>query len=284
MAEESDDNGDASWYRGTYPSHAEGSSVRLPPPRTTPTPRYGYDYRRPMMLSPEHNVIDLTEEPESPQRNPQPVPRIRRRFRFPGDIMNGDSSNHTPVIDLEADENDPVESSSSSADVEIVGSSTVSLGPVEPRYFDANGLAMHYPPPTRPRPRPRPRDSGHGRRGTAPGIPGSGFSDDFISFMTSMPGMLQYSTSAFSYNSPTQPAPRPRRNSYKAPVPAAEGFTRCLEDENVPVCPHCEEELGVGEGRKQEIYIAKPCGHVSIVELPSQALTLFTSDVETNAS
>jgi hypothetical protein len=222
-----------------------------------------------MMLSPghnviNHNVIDLTEEPESPPTTLQPLPRIRPRFQFPRDIMNADSS--TPVIDLEAEGSDPVEGPSGSADVQFVGASTVRPGPIEPRFFDANGFAMHYPPP--PRPRPRPRESGHGRRGVPPGISGSGFSQGFLSLVSSAvpAAMLPYDVPAFTYNSSTQPVQRPRRNSYKAPLQAAEGFTRCLEDEKVPVCPHCEEELGTGEGRKQEIYISKPCGHVSILE------------------
>jgi hypothetical protein len=222
-----------------------------------------------MMLSPAHNainqnVIDLTEEPESPPRHLQTVPRIRSGFQFPGDIMNSDASNQTPVIDLDAEGNDPIEVSSSSADVQFVGASTIRPSPMEPRHWDSNGFAMYYPPPQRPR--TRPRDSGHGRR-SMPGNPASRSNDSLFSFLSSgVPAdMLPYSVPAFTYNSSAQPVQRPRRNSYKSPLPAAEGFTRCLKDENVPVCPHCEEELGTGEGRKQEIYISKPCGHVSIL-------------------
>jgi hypothetical protein len=261
MADESNDNANASWYQPTYPPHAESSSSRLPPPRTPTTPRHGYDYRRPVILSPENNVIDLTDDPEPPRRNLVPVSRSRSTMRFPRDIMNGEP----PVIDLEAEEDHPVEGSSTSADLEIVGSAIVRPRP-SPMYIDEHGFTMHFPP-TRPRPRTRPRDSGYGQRFSIPDFQDSGNSDELFSYMTSVPGVLQYSLSAFNLNPPTQSAPQPRRSSYKAPIAAAEGFTRCLENANVPVCPHCEQELGAGEGRKQEIYIAKPCGHVSIVDL-----------------
>jgi hypothetical protein len=266
MAEASDDNGDASWYRRSYSSHAGSPSIRLPPPRASPTPRFGYDYRRPVMLSPENTVIDLTEDADSPpQRVSAPVAHhtYRPTLRFPRDIMNRDSAEQTPVIDLEAEDNDVAEAPSSSADVEIVGSSTVRPNPMEPRYFDSNGFSMYYPPPARP----RARESGHGRRNIPSGIPGSGFGQDFLTFMNSMPAVLPYNVPAFEYVSSTQTPPRPPRNRYHAPSPAPPGFARCLEDENVPVCPNCDEELGTGSGRKLEIYIAKPCGHVSIGSL-----------------
>lgn len=57
--------------------------------------------------------------------------------------------------------------------------------------------------------------------------------------------------------SPPRPAP-----SYKPPSPAPEGFTRSAQDDEVVVCPNCEHELGTGDDVRQQIWVAKPCGHV----------------------
>lgn len=59
--------------------------------------------------------------------------------------------------------------------------------------------------------------------------------------------------------SPPRPAP-----SYKPPSPAPEGFTRSAQDDEVVVCPNCEHELGTGDDVRQQIWVAKPCGHVRI--------------------
>ncbi|CRG84437.1 hypothetical protein PISL3812_01723 [Talaromyces islandicus] len=70
---------------------------------------------------------------------------------------------------------------------------------------------------------------------------------------------LDYQAPAFTMNEPTPPIPPP---SYKAPSPAPEGFTRTVTDDDVVVCPNCDHELGTGEGLAQQIWVAKPCGHV----------------------
>ncbi len=50
---------------------------------------------------------------------------------------------------------------------------------------------------------------------------------------------------------------------YKPPPAAQEGFTRKIEEEDVVVCVHCEEELGVGDSEvKRQVWVAKNCGHV----------------------
>lgn len=275
MAEASDNNHDTDWYRSSLPSQPGTSSVRLPPPRAPSTPRHGYDHRRPVTLSPENNVIDLTQGSQSPPQR-VPAPGLHHRYRstlqFPRDIMNRNSE-QTPVIDLEAEVNTSAEDLSSGADVQIVGSSTVRPNPIEPRYFNSNGFSMFYPPP-----RPPIRGSGRGQSSFSSAA--SGFSRDILSLMNSMP-TLAYNHPAFDYIPHTQAVPvQPtQRNSYKAPSPALEGFSRCLEDENVPVCPNCNEELGSGSGRKLEIYIAKTCGHVSTVNFctPMHRLSSPTS-------
>lgn len=75
---------------------------------------------------------------------------------------------------------------------------------------------------------------------------------------------LDYQAPAFTMQEPTPPTPLP---SYKAPSPAPEGFTRTVTDDDVVVCPNCDHELGTGEGLSQQIWVAKPCGHVSISDM-----------------
>lgn len=50
--------------------------------------------------------------------------------------------------------------------------------------------------------------------------------------------------------------------AYKPPSPPPEGFTRTANEDDVVVCPNCDHELGTGDEIKQQIWVAKPCGHV----------------------
>jgi hypothetical protein len=266
MAAENDRNGEAAWQDYFHPPPSDyGYQSTSLPPRSR---RDGYDYRRPAMLSPQGNaVIDLTNEPEdSPQETRPPFPGPlhtphphRRRIEFPRDLMNRESpaDDHPPVIDLEAETpSDP------SGDVLYVGTTSIRPDPIEPRWLDNNSIPMHY----RHTQRPRPRRPGHGpqRRAMTSLHP---MHNDLMSVMATMPTRLDYRSHAFPYNSPSQPASQPPQDRYKAPSLAPEGFTRVLAEDNVPTCPNCQEELGAGEGLKQQIHIAKPCGHVSIEQI-----------------
>lgn len=76
-----------------------------------------------------------------------------------------------------------------------------------------------------------------------------------------MPFNLDYRTAGFAIVDP--PGALAPSSSYKPPSPASEGFTRTTTDEDALVCPSCQDELGVGENPiKQQIWVAKPCGHV----------------------
>ncbi|CRL26164.1 Zinc finger, RING-type, conserved site [Penicillium camemberti] len=262
MATDNDGSGDAAWEQHFHPRRSDSrpESTRLPPRRH----RDGFDYRRPVMLSPRDNVvIDLTDDPDSPpQRNmtsfpgPLHTPHPHRpRLRFPRDLMNQTPpvANHPTVIDLEAETTgDSVDVSPNNGDVQIVGSSSVRPRPIEPRYLDNNGIPMHFRPHIQPS-----RISEHGRSRRGEPAPARSFfptEEDLLAFVSD--------TLGFDYNPPSQPPPRPRRSSYKGLDPAPEGFTRLLAEDDVPVCPNCQDELGTGEGLKQQIHIAKPCGHV----------------------
>ena len=68
----------------------------------------------------------------------------------------------------------------------------------------------------------------------------------------------------FNLENPSRPVQQPRTPTYKAPSPAKSGFTRDLEEEDVLVCPNCDNELGVGDDDlKRQVWIVKACGHVS---------------------
>ncbi|KAK4863051.1 hypothetical protein LT330_010633 [Penicillium expansum] len=266
MASENDGSGDAAWEQHFHPrrsDHARSESTRLPPRRH----RDGLDYRRPAMLSPGDNVvIDLTDDPDSPPPGnvrtfpgPLHTPHPHRpRLRFPRDLMNHTTpvADHPTVIDLEAETTgDSVDLSLDNGDVQIVGSSSVRPRPIEPRYLDNNGIPMHFRPLIQPS---SVLESGRPRRG----MPARSYfrsEEDLLSFMSDT---LHYGVSRFDYSPHAGPAPQPRRSSYKGLSPAPEGFTRILAEDDVPLCPNCEDELGTGEGLKQQIHIAKPCGHV----------------------
>ncbi|OQE44395.1 hypothetical protein PENCOP_c002G00954 [Penicillium coprophilum] len=265
METEDDRSGDAAWEHHFHPprsDHGRSESTRLPPRRR----RDGYDYRRPVMLSPRDNVvIDLTEDPDSPpQRDATQFPGPlhtphphRSRLRFPRDLINHmpPSADHPTVIDLEAETAvDSADLSPNNEDVQIVGSSSVRPRPIEPRFLDNNGIPMHFPPRIQPS---RVSEYGRSRSDEEMAIRRAG--SNLYSLMTET---FHLGVPGFGYTQPTQPAPRPRRSSYKGLSPAPDGFTRLLAEDDVPVCPNCQQELGTGEGLKQQIHIAKPCGHV----------------------
>ncbi|CAG7946981.1 unnamed protein product [Penicillium nalgiovense] len=257
MPTENNESGDTAWEQHFHPrrsDHARSESTRLPPRRQ----RDGFDHRRPVMLSPGDNaVIDLTDGPDSPpQRNvtsfPDPLhtPHPNRPLRFPRDLMNHTSTatDGPAVIDLEA-EPDPTDVSPNSADVQIVGSSSVRPRPIEPRYLDNHGIPMHFPPHTR-------------RRRLPQGVPWSSFRRQGVSDLELLHSAYIHSEGVYGLDLPIQPVQPLRRSSYKGLSPAPEGFTRLLAEDDVPLCPNCQDELGAGEGLKQQIHIAKPCGHV----------------------
>lgn len=70
---------------------------------------------------------------------------------------------------------------------------------------------------------------------------------------------LDYQAPGFNIHEPRPPTPPP---SYEPPPPATEGFTRSVGEADVVICPNCDRELGTGDGLRQQIWVAKACGHV----------------------
>lgn len=53
--------------------------------------------------------------------------------------------------------------------------------------------------------------------------------------------------------------------AYKEPEPVPEGFAGDIEEDGIYVCPRCENELATGQSEeKQQVWVSKQCGHVSL--------------------
>ena len=75
---------------------------------------------------------------------------------------------------------------------------------------------------------------------------------------------FDYQQPAFQMDNRESETPQVTSEPYKPPPKAKEGFTRNVEEEEVLICPACNEELASGEGEvKQQVWIIKQCGHVS---------------------
>lgn len=204
------------------------------------------------------------------------------------------------IVDLENDEEEhshnPTEGLSSSPEVQFVGSTT-RRQPLPSRRLDSISMLPTFPPLI---PRRRTDDTSifpplfsvHRLFGRNI-LPGSGPQEESM-FIGSDFGPaggfdeldhLNYAMPSFSMGSSSHQEPPSRRDAYKPPSPAPEGFTRTLGDDDVAVCPNCYWELGTGEGKRQEIWVAKKCGHVCWPRIPqpSFVLTYFSRSIVENA-
>ena len=76
-----------------------------------------------------------------------------------------------------------------------------------------------------------------------------------------LPGTLDFDVQGFQMEAGNRIPPLP---TYKAPPPPKPGFTRSPKEEQVIVCPNCDQELAVGENEVQrQVWVSKGCGHVS---------------------
>lgn len=88
-----------------------------------------------------------------------------------------------------------------------------------------------------------------------------------------LPGHLDFMRPGFDMGN--GPHPPPRTPTYDAPSPPQAGYTRSPKEEDVLVCPNCEEELGGGENDlKKQVWVARKCGHVCITAVQLQYLWL----------
>lgn len=240
-------------------------------PSTMRFPGDGFDFRRPVMSSPSGggtgDVIDLTNEPDSSpsrfterqQGSDSATPRRRRLPRFGREIMD--------VVDLEDDDDEEEGErsnpaiSDTSPEVEFVGSTTRTL-PVPSSGITAHASHLY-------------RMLVSGQQSFARQIPWAGRllrrppqdvdtvwigdgSDGGMGFSINLD--MEYPRSA---STPVHARPE---NTYKPPSPPPEGFTRSIGEDDVVVCPNCDEELGTGDEVKQQVFVVKNCGHVRLAK------------------
>ncbi|KAJ5098684.1 hypothetical protein N7532_005685 [Penicillium argentinense] len=267
-----------------------------PDDRPSRLPRIRTSRDRLDLLSPDHaaaqadTVIDLTDEPETPPRpgrshgSHSRAPNTGRLPRFGRNILDND------IVDLDGDDDDDDDADldllsdsqgpprgpgpSSSPEVQFVGATTrrQPLLPSRPPWgnishgFQSSSSQLSNRSIFSHLPR-LPLD--WSSFGTIPGLLSRGYNSSHVEIETlpigdalfSMPEHLDYGAPAFAMGSQPHEATR-RRDTYKPPSPAPEGFARTLGEEDMAVCPNCDWELGTGEGKRQEIWVAKPCGHV----------------------
>lgn len=271
-------------HRSQSPRSQQGeasSSSRAAPSRQSRPPlphaRYpgdGFDFRRPVMShTPRDSVIDLTEEPDSSphtrshshtnadtdtqaqlrRSSSGTTPRNARPPRFGRNILA-----EPDVVDL-VDEPDENVGSPSSPEVQFVGSN-IRLPPPRPpthRSLINPVNLFHRAVSMRARVDPsRPLDLSR-LFGT------SGFDIDRV-WLGNRVGDAADQELEIVTPDPTAATAR-RPDSYKAPSPPPEGFTRKVDEDEAVICPNCETELGTGDDIQRQIWVAKQCGHVRIL-------------------
>lgn len=289
------------------PSQAYGASSNLdgPPnplalestPIFSPAPPFGSRRRRRLSRWDQPPVIDLTEEPDSPDqpqtRNPR---RTNSQRASPPRLARSDNTLFAPAATF----------------IDLTGESPDDgIGAASPRHVH---LRHHHlqPHPRHPRPHPstrRPRPFSHDQLVELEFLDGdTSFYGQFARGVHRMAGIIQSELLRSNLNRSQLDTSVPRLSS---PKPAMEhfpgtrgGFTRdtCSNpkdtDECVVVCPACNEELvydptnapalasSAGTCRKRKrapgehhFWALKRCGHVSkpsAASIPANKPTLLT--------
>ncbi|KAL8768899.1 MAG: hypothetical protein Q9209_004954 [Squamulea sp. 1 TL-2023] len=80
---------------------------------------------------------------------------------------------------------------------------------------------------------------------------------------TILPGDLDFVSQGFHMGDGSTRPPQPFLPTYDAPGPTRQGFTRSPKEDDVLLCPNCEDELGTGkDDSKRQVWVVKACGHV----------------------
>ena len=259
------------------------------PPQQTRYAGDGLDFRRPIMSSPPGtgSVIDLTNEPDTSPRRMADVVDLEEEGE-------GDDEDEEDIVILN-NTGHP-----SSPEVEFVGSTT--------RPPDPTPLHPPLQPPPQP---PLPQfgtSTGFGRshlwqwlRGH-PRFAGSAFSgglafgrqlpwptrifgpppqEDTLFIGDDADGGIDLTVDLDVDLNPSGSRPEQRVpvDTYKPPSPPPEGFTRNAQEDDVVVCPNCDEELGMGDEIKQQIWAVKNCGHVRITISPMLSRVIAESSI-----
>ncbi|KAL6721597.1 hypothetical protein ACLMJK_000701 [Lecanora helva] len=257
--------------------------------------RRGFDLRRPVMSSLGRDVIDLTGETSSPPEPyaaapPQPI-------NIPSTAANRPPRFDRNIINVDEVEHDAVDLREESPEIQFLTSRprSRSLSATRPVARRRPGMS---PAARSPGPRvqvpvrvtaedrnpnqvagfanalhnlqfPRPYHSNFVR---AHGNNWVGIEGDFTigNGGFQVPDNLDFLQAGFDYERPSRPQQQPRSPTYQAPPAARNGFTRSPKEEDILVCPHCSDELGVGENDvKKQVWVVKACGHINQTELAS---------------
>ena len=85
---------------------------------------------------------------------------------------------------------------------------------------------------------------------------------------------FDYQRPAFEMGTRESETPQIATEPYKAPPKAQDGFTRNVEEDEILMCPECQQELASGEGEvQQQVWVIKSCGHVG--SKPASINTLY---------
>ncbi|PYH40198.1 putative RING finger domain protein [Aspergillus saccharolyticus JOP 1030-1] len=235
--------------RSQLPGGESSSSRTLPQP-SPPHRRYpgdGLDFRRPTTSTPPSidEVIDLTLDSDPPEPDaPRHIPIARQ------DQFTQTSQARAPeVVDLEEEYEDLAQDDPpSSPEVQFIGATArPPRPPPPPTYLDLqtdwSGVLsiLARPPGLFPR-----------------AVQALHPWDADVSTIGDPLGYIDLTHHTGVRRAPQRPPP----NAYKPPSPPPAGFTRTLEEDDVVVCPNCDGELGVGDEIRQQIWVAKHCGHV----------------------
>lgn len=249
-----------------------------------PPLRRGFDLRRPIMSQPRLDVIDLTEDTSSPT-HAQTIPPAPIYPEAPTPTNRPPRFDRN-IIHIDDEEDGTIDAGGESPEIEFLTSRPRSQS------FSASGRIARRRPtiapgtgaPTR-RPQvalrvtpgernpnhlvgwadalqtlqfPRPFHSNFGR-GNDELVEWEG---DLQRGLFQAPDInLNFSQAAFNYEQPSRP--QPRLPTYEPPPPAQAGFTRSPREDELLVCPHCDDELGMGDEEvKRQVWVVKACGHV----------------------
>ena len=294
---------------------------------TLPPLRYegdGLDHRRPIASQAPQNVIDLTEEPDTPPaglESARPAYNLMQDDDISMPSTPASGGIWTPDIQeiIEVDDNSspvPVGSrhSDQSPELEVLHSRPANraqetgvrrahvrnrgqgLAPyLTELHTPAPGRAVEYPPAplmyihqmlSRIGQREEPRQdlftprTHHGRNFTLTQGP-DWMPTDFTAFAHAapdvrLPGNLDFAIQGFQMEGINRLQSFP---TYKAPPSPRPGFTRSPKEDQVIICPNCDQELAVGESEVQrQVWVSKGCGHVG--QLPKFSIHHYLPTVK----
>lgn len=234
-----------------------------------------------LQRQPSRTVIDLTDEGDLPSSQPR---RSSQRSAAPPQLERTDSiSLGQEVITIDSDDDDEIEFVSEQPLPEAARQRNRLAAHPALRHQMRHGLAQNYNgmPPRPPREEPfLPFGNFELARGMR------------LALAEYLPAALRYPAAGeapprmpgnnLNYGLPAFPREEARKEDFVPPPPAREGFTRSPKEDDVVVCPACDEELMVDpmetepgpekkpSGRKKSkadraehpFWVVRECGHV----------------------